>query len=176
MSGQKTTITLKNGQQVTVNARVAEQFKGFFNDMIDAGAPVHGLSGYGTRPGNPSQHPPGLAVDWSQSGRSVVSRDVQGWINQNPKTLNELESKWGMSGGEHWRNPDTGHFSIQNIYGTEHLQKLREEASKPIKVSMEVEPPPRWQLERAARYTDQLGNRHTERQQQAKGAGDIGFT
>jgi hypothetical protein len=49
------------------------------------------------------------------------------------------------------------------------------EASKPIKVSMEVEPPPRWQLERAARYTDQLGNRHAERQQQAKGAGDIGF-
>jgi hypothetical protein len=181
MSGQRTTITLKNGQQVTVNARVAEQFKGFFNDMIDAGAPVHGLGGYGTRPSNPSQHPPGLAVDWSQSGRNVVSRDVQGWINQNPKALNELESKWGMSGGEHWRSPDTGHFSIQNIYGTEHLKKLQEErdakekASKPIKVSMEVEPPPRWQLERAARYTDQLGNRHAERQQQAKGAGDIGF-
>jgi hypothetical protein len=26
-----------------------------------------------------------------------------------------------MSGGEHWRHPDTGHFSIDRIFGPQHL-------------------------------------------------------
>jgi hypothetical protein len=47
--------------------------------------------------------------------------------------------------------------------------------SRPIKVAMEVEPPPRWQLQRAARYTSQLGDLDAERDQQARGAGQIGF-
>ena len=29
-----------------------------------------------------------------------------------------------MSGGEHWSHPDTGHFSIDTLFGTEHLAKL----------------------------------------------------
>jgi hypothetical protein len=126
MSGQRQTITLKNGEQVTVNARAAEQFKGFFNDLIDAGAPVRSLGGYGLRPGNPSQHPPGLAIDWAQHSRNVVDKDVQAWISKNPGRLNELEDRWGMSGGEHWKKPDTGHFSIQTLYGSEHLARLRD--------------------------------------------------
>jgi hypothetical protein len=48
-------------------------------------------------------------------------------------------------------------------------------SSEKIKVTMDIEPPPRWQLERAARYTDQIGNRFAERDQQARGAGQIGF-
>jgi hypothetical protein len=48
-------------------------------------------------------------------------------------------------------------------------------SSEKIKVTMDIEPPPRWQLERAARYTDQIGNRFAERDQQASGAGNIGF-
>jgi hypothetical protein len=122
--GPRTTVTLNNGQQVTVNSRVAEQYKGFFNDLAAAGAPVHSLGGFGFRGGNPSQHPGGMAVDWAQSGRNRMSPDVQRWISQNPAVLNQLETKWGMSGGEHWRNPDTGHFSIQNIWGTKHLEAL----------------------------------------------------
>jgi hypothetical protein len=46
---------------------------------------------------------------------------------------------------------------------------------KKLKVSMEVEPPPRRQIERAARYTDQIGSRHAQRQHQAAHAGNIGF-
>ena len=125
MSGERKTITLANGQQVTVNARAAEQFQGFFNDLIAAGAPVRNLGGYGHRGGNPSQHPPGLAIDWAQHSRNVVDRDVMAWIRGNQNTLNQLEQKWGMSGGEHWGSPDTGHFSIDTLFGTKHLEMLR---------------------------------------------------
>jgi hypothetical protein len=117
---QRETVTLDNGQKFTVNKRVAAQFKGFYNDLIKAGAPVHGIGGLGTR-GNPSEHPGGFATDWSQSSRDVVSRDVRAWITQNRLTLSGLENKWGMSGGENWRNPDTGHFSIERILTPEHL-------------------------------------------------------
>jgi hypothetical protein len=123
-SGERETITLANGQQVSVNKLAAAQFKGFFNDLITAGAPVSNLGGYGLRPGNPSQHPAGLAIDWAQSSRNVVSPAVARWIRENPEVLNELERKWGMSGGEHWRNPDTGHFSIETLFGSKHLAEL----------------------------------------------------
>jgi hypothetical protein len=123
-SGQHETITLANGQRVTVNAQAAGQFKGFFNDLIAAGAPVHGLGGYGLRPGNASQHPAGLAIDWAQSGRDRVSPDVANWIRSNPEILRALEVKWGMSGGETWRSRDTGHFSIDTLFGSRHLQSL----------------------------------------------------
>ena len=119
-SSQQETVTLSNGQKFTVSKRTAAQFRGFFNDLIAAGAPVHSLGGLGTR-GNPSQHPIGYAVDWAQSGRNRVSPDVLRWMQQNPEVLNALEARWGMSGAEHWRSPDTGHFSIDTLFGSEHL-------------------------------------------------------
>jgi hypothetical protein len=120
---ERETVTLANGQQVTVNKRSAAQFKGFFNDLIQSGAPVRGLGGFGTR-GNPSQHPTGLAVDWAQNSRDVVSPDVRKWIDQHRDELGGLEKKWGVSGGETWRHPDTGHFSIEHLYGPEHLAAI----------------------------------------------------
>jgi len=125
MIGEHEQITLANGQRVTVNRRAASQFQGFFNDLIAAGAPVRNLGGFGSRPGNPSQHPIGLAIDWAQHSRNVVDRDVAQWMRSNAQTLNTLEQKWGMSGGEHWRNPDTGHFSIDTLFGSRHLAALR---------------------------------------------------
>jgi hypothetical protein len=122
-ASESETVVLANGQKVTVNKRAASQFKGFFDDLIKAGAPVRSLGGVGSR-GNPSQHPVGLAIDWAQNSRDVVAPDVQRWISQHPEVLNALEQKWGMSGGEHWAHPDTGHFSIDTLYGTEHLAKL----------------------------------------------------
>jgi hypothetical protein len=114
------TITLNNGQKVTVNKSVAEQFRGFFNDLIKRGAPVGGLGGFGTR-GNPSEHPIGFAVDWAQHSRDVVDVDVRKWIDSNRDTLKKLERRWGLSGGENWSNPDTGHFSVERILGEQHL-------------------------------------------------------
>ena len=53
-------ITLSNGVKVDVGKRVAEQFLGFFNDLIKSQAPVRDLGGFGVRPTNPSQHPIGF--------------------------------------------------------------------------------------------------------------------
>jgi hypothetical protein len=118
--GDRVTITLKNRAKVTVNKTVAEQFRGFFNDLIKFGAPVRGLGGFGVR-GNPSQHPIGFAVDWAQHSRDVVDADVRKWVDSNRDTLKKLERRWGMSGGENWHNADTGHFSVERILGEQHL-------------------------------------------------------
>jgi len=115
------TITLSNGQRVTVNKAVAQQFRGFFNDLIKLGAPVRSLGGFGVRPGNRSQHPIGFAIDWAQHSRDVVDADVSRWIKSNRDTLKKLEQRWGLSGAENWRDPDTGHFSIERILGEQHL-------------------------------------------------------
>jgi hypothetical protein len=48
-------------------------------------------------------------------------------------------------------------------------------SSRRVKLTMDVEPPPRWQIDRAARYTAQMGDMFAERQQQAAYPGDIGF-
>jgi hypothetical protein len=118
-------ITLANGQKVTVNKKVAEQFRGFFNDLIKHGAPVHDLGGFGVRPKNRSQHPIGFAIDWAQHSRDVVDPDVRTWINNNRDLLKKLERRWGMSGAENWRRRDTGHFSIERVLGEQHLAASR---------------------------------------------------
>ena len=76
-------VTLSNGQRFTVNKRAAAQFKGFYEDLIKSGAPVHSVGGVGGR-GNPSQHPIGLATDWAQDGRDQVAPDVARWIQSKP--------------------------------------------------------------------------------------------
>ena len=93
------TVTLSNGQKVTVNKAVAEQFRGFFNDLIKLEAPVRGLGGFGVR-GNPSEHPLGYAVDWLQHSRDVVEPVLGQWIEGNREVLKKMERRWGMSGGE----------------------------------------------------------------------------
>jgi hypothetical protein len=125
LTGERETVRLSNGQTVTVNKKVAAQYKGFFEDMIKAGAPIRNLGGFGTREGNASQHPIGYAVDWAQHGYGVVDPDVADWIRKNQTQLNAIEEKWGMSGAEHWRKPDTGHFSIDTQFGAKHLQALQ---------------------------------------------------
>jgi len=137
--GERETIVLSNGERVTVNKQAAAQFRGFFEDLIEAGAPVHTLGGLGARLGNASQHPVGLAVDWAQLRRDTVSPDVARWMHNNQDTLNTLESKWGMSGGEHWRTPDRGHFSIDTLYGSEHLARLKGRGATPA--GREIEGP-----------------------------------
>jgi hypothetical protein len=119
------TIKLSNGEEVTVNKVVAEQFLGFFNDLIKAGAPVRKLGGINTRPKNASEHPIGYAVDWAQSDRNKVAPAVAKWISKNRDALKNLERRWGLSGGENWNNPDTGHFSIERVLGAQHLTASR---------------------------------------------------
>jgi hypothetical protein len=119
------TITLSNGEKVTINKAVAAQFLGFFNDLVKFGAPVRGLGGFGLR-GNPSEHPRGFAIDWAQHSRDVVDADVRQWIDGHREVLKKMERRWGMSGGENWHNPDTGHFSIERIFGEQHLKASKD--------------------------------------------------
>jgi uncharacterized protein YneF (UPF0154 family) len=138
--GEQQTVTLKNGVSFIVNKRAAAQFEGFYNDLIDAGAPIPkgAIGGYGTR-GNPSQHPIGLATDWLQSSRDVTR--ARGWMTAHADLMDRLESKWGMSGGEHWDRPDTGHFSIDTIFGAAHLAAIAEQNKKAQAAVNAVLPP-----------------------------------
>jgi hypothetical protein len=120
------TITLSNNERVTINKMVSGQFLGFFNDLIRLGAPVRGLGGFGVRPHNRSQHPRGLAIDWAQHDRDVTDPDVRQWIDSHLAVLKKLEMRWGLSGGETWNDKDTGHFSIERIFGELHLKAARE--------------------------------------------------
>jgi hypothetical protein len=124
-ASDRQTITLSNGERVTVNKAIAAQFLGFFNDLVKLGAPVRGLGGFGVR-GNPSEHPLGFAVDWAQHSRDVVDPDVRQWIDGHRDVLKKLERRWGLSGGENWHSPDTGHFSIERIFGDQHLKASRD--------------------------------------------------
>ncbi|MGY4511591.1 hypothetical protein [Bradyrhizobium sp. USDA 3650] len=126
---ERQTITLSNGKKVTINTAIAAQFLGFFNDLIKFGAPVRGLGGFGVR-GNPSEHPRGFAIDWAQHSRDVVDADVRQWIDSHRDLLRKLERRWGLSGGENWNDPDTGHFSIERIFGEEHLKASRQASAK----------------------------------------------
>jgi hypothetical protein len=128
-ASDRQTITLSNGEKVTVNKAIAAQFLGFFNDLVKLGAPVRGLGGFGVR-GNPSEHPLGFAVDWAQHSRDVVDPDVRQWIDGNRAVLKKLEQRWGLSGGENWHNPDTGHFSIELIFGEPHLKASGEASAR----------------------------------------------
>jgi hypothetical protein len=123
------TVTFSNGQTVVVNKAVAEQFRGFFNDLIKFQAPVRGVFGFGMR-GNPSEHPIGFATDWNQQSRNKVTADVQQWIDNHRDLLRKLERRWGMSGGENWHDQDTGHFSIERIFGDQHLQAAKAASAK----------------------------------------------
>ncbi|MGT2438302.1 hypothetical protein ACU4GH_23785 [Bradyrhizobium betae] len=126
---ERQTITLSNGEKVTINKVIAPQFLGFFNDLIKFGAPVRSLGGFGVR-GNPSEHPRGFAIDWAQHSRDVVDADVRRWIDGHRDLLRKLEQRWGLSGGENWQHPDTGHFSIERIFGEAHLKASREASAR----------------------------------------------
>jgi hypothetical protein len=50
---------------------------------------------------------------------------VRQWIDSHREVLRKLERRWGLSGGENWTDKDTGHFSIERIFGDAHLKAAR---------------------------------------------------
>lgn len=113
--GAMTTITLPQGQKVTVNKEAAPAFKGFLTDLENAGAPLGSIGGFNERriagSGRWSQHAYGNAVDaGNQRARNVVSRQFRDWVANNRATLDRALRDWNMINGGDWRNPDLGHF------------------------------------------------------------------
>jgi hypothetical protein len=106
------TVTTPSGKSFQVDARYAENFKGFLSEYENAGGTIGSASGtLGSRPSNPSGHPIGTAIDINQ-----VARDVRGGTGKSldPAVEDELAKKWGFVSGHQWRSPDTGHFGIRS--------------------------------------------------------------
>lgn len=106
------TVTTPSGKQFKVDARYAENFKGFLADYEKAGGVLGPDTGtLGSRPANASGHPIGTAIDINQIGYGIRSRRG---VSLPPEVEDELAKKWGLVSGHQWRRPDTGHFGIQS--------------------------------------------------------------
>lgn len=104
------TVTTPSGKTFRVDARYAENFKGFLADYEKAGGVLGPNTGtLGTR-GNPSGHPIGAAIDINQTARDVR----KGGVTLPKEVENALADKWGLVSGANWRNPDAGHFGIRS--------------------------------------------------------------
>lgn len=109
--GPSETLSFQVGDRTistTVNPDAAPAFRGFIQSLIDAGAPIHAIGGYGPRY-RPSHHPTGFAMDIDQYGYGKVHDPMSSWMAQNMDVIHKLEEKYRMYGGE--RFGDRGHFS-----------------------------------------------------------------
>lgn len=113
MSPRLTTIRTNGGAPFTVNADYADKFLGLLNDLEASGYPIEGDQSGGYNPRNiagtstPSQHAYGRAVDvnWTDNPRGKA-----GMIPADKARA--LATKYGMTWGGDWSNPDPMHFEI----------------------------------------------------------------
>jgi hypothetical protein len=106
-------VTLSNNVKFLTNSANVPQVTGFLNELIAEGAPITSAASYGKRASNASAHPHGLATDVNQSGRGVLNNPAFGkWIQTHQEQINQAEIRWNQVGGEHWKSPDTGHWTM----------------------------------------------------------------
>lgn len=101
----QTTIRLKNGQSIKVNAAAADRFQGFFNEMIDRGYPVDASAGgfvYRQKRGGGglSIHSWGTAVDIN-----VNQNQFRGKFTNLPPGAEQLAWQYGLSWGGRFGDP-----------------------------------------------------------------------
>lgn len=109
------TITTATGKKMQVDSRYAANFQGFINDYEKAGGVLGPNTGTeGLRPGNPSGHPAGWAMDVNQTGWGQRG----GGKSLDPNVEDQLAQKWGLVSGHTWtggrKGPDTGHFGVRS--------------------------------------------------------------
>jgi hypothetical protein len=138
--GKSSTVTLDNGVRFNVAAEHAGQFGGFLNELVAKGAPITEAGGFGTRPHNASAHPGGHAVDVNQQRRNVISKPLAEWWDKNQAAVSEAERRWEMSGGEHWRNPDRGHFSVHRPLNPDEMEAARRSSQESVAGRLNPEP------------------------------------
>lgn len=106
------TVTTSTGRKFQVDARYAQNFQGFIDDYEKAGGVIGPESGtLGHRPHNRSGHPIGAAIDINQVGYGIRGR---GGKTLPTDVEDALAEKWGLTSGNKWRRPDTGHFGIRS--------------------------------------------------------------
>jgi D-alanyl-D-alanine carboxypeptidase len=100
----QTTITLKNGKSVQVNAALANQYQGFLNTLIDRGYNIDSVGGYNYRSkrggGGLSMHAYGAAVDINP-GRNPMG----GRATDMPADVEKLAWGHGLSWGGRFGDP-----------------------------------------------------------------------
>ncbi|MBC9877737.1 phage tail tape measure protein [Bradyrhizobium sp. INPA01-394B] len=106
------TITLASGKRLTVNAAAAESFKGFVDELENAGYKIKSIGGYSMRGkrkgGGWSQHAYGNAIDINPDKNA---QDGTGRTDM-PANVRDLAAKYGLSWGGDWSKKynDPMHF------------------------------------------------------------------
>lgn len=115
-----TTIPVGNtGKTVTVNAAVADRFKGFLDDLAATGYPLNSVGGYVNRnargSNRKSNHAYGLAVDVNPSSNPMTGA----LITDMPDNIRDIAAKYDLVWGGDWngRTKDTMHFSFPYMGG-----------------------------------------------------------
>jgi DNA-directed RNA polymerase subunit F len=107
------TVTAPSGRQFRVAKEFAPNFQGFINDYENAGGKIGPESGgVAGRPGNPSYHPLGRAIDVNQVGYGIRSKTG---VTLPQETEEALAAKWGLYPGSRFKSrSDIGHFEVRN--------------------------------------------------------------
>lgn len=108
------------GHSWTVNASVADRFKGFIRDLVATGYKIKTAHSYADRnqangSGNPSLHSYGLAIDINAfaAGNSYNPGNTGVHQTNLPKGISALAAKYGLVWGGDWKNSkDYMHFSV----------------------------------------------------------------
>lgn len=126
-------VTLRNGVTFDTNAANAPQVKGMLDELIAQGAPITEAASYGERRGNASAHPTGMATDVNQANRGGLNNPALGkWIKENQDKVNAAEIRWNQVGGEHWKSPDTGHWTFGGQMSQEQMAAAQASSNKAI--------------------------------------------
>jgi len=113
LRGDYVTITTPHGRKLIVARDVAPNFQGFVNEYEALGGIIGPASGgLAARPGNPSYHPSGRAIDVNQVGFGVRSSTGK---TLPPSVENALARKYGLFPGSMFGGrSDIGHFEARS--------------------------------------------------------------
>jgi hypothetical protein len=122
--------------KINVNKNSAAAFKGYFDDMKTAGAPLKTLGSYNLRekrsagaghnPGSGwSEHSFGNALDMDNT--TSLSPAMQKWIAEDPSRFEKIKQKWGMKQGI---KGDLPHTEFGGVLSPEAKDQLEKQAKK----------------------------------------------
>lgn len=101
-------LVAANGRSANVSAAALPHFRCLVAWLEGAGYQIDFMTGYAARPGNPSAHPTGNALDINQIDRGRVTRPF-------PAGVDGAARGCGLTPGSSFG--DTGHFEMARKYG-----------------------------------------------------------
>lgn len=101
-------LVASNGKSAHVSATALPHFRCLVAWLEGAGYRINAMTGYAARPGNPSAHPSGNALDVNQTGFGRVSHAF-------PAGVDHAARACGLTPGSSFG--DNGHFEMPGKYG-----------------------------------------------------------